>query len=764
MNGLECLWGYLTALLYFSAGDEHGFIRFELDYLYRLCNALPAFTAEQVDSFVASLSPEDRRAFDLGTRLSRASRDALLATLSPQEIEDRGLRFPDEAPWGDDPPLRSEARKAEEELADARSAAFRPSPQVRTILMVLWYAADPLWLDLAVRSITDGVNIAFNGDSGPASASNPDQPPANMVKDDDPEQLKALLDAMMDDIKRGNATDFTAEKLFSFCRLIPCGVVPKRDLFVWRFIKDYSEKASASSVNASSPKIKSAWCTFQSMLARFIDAVGGRASSWDLENAYPILRIRDADRHLTVSFVKGAGFTHRLRGDMGLARSGFAYEIFVGKLLSTCYHVLSFCTSVDSAGVVTCDLPLVPPALQTQVSPEHPPSPRGFGDLSEELMLTDKARAFYATPEMQSLLLSPTAADVTRVSRWCDDFVNCLKDPALARRSDYAVIFWHRLLGFALSVKKFRPSDLAQEFYGVTFDVAQGLVSFDPSKLDKLQSALEDFIADPGRKSRRQWESLHGLMRFFTTVFPHMHHFCDSTASALSKARHTNFKFDRVSKGTPTTSPVDHCLADLRFWITFIKSVPHAVSTHAVTLDQARATATVVAHTDWAGSPNDGSLGFVILSHGLYAHGPMLPAFYEPRPTDAPQASAVGEATAVLSLLYSCPEVVRGRTIHIYTDNAAFVSRFNRSTKKRKDSPALFARIRDIVVLLCSLNARLVLTLIDSDMCLADPLTRNTRSQAGVSQLLTRLGAEQPLRVFSQTPLVLPKTPPSAQA
>ena len=75
--------------------------------------------------------------------------------------------------------------------------------------MVLWYAADPLWLDLAVRSITDGVNIAFNGDSGPASASNPDQPPANMVKDDDPEQLKALLDAMMDDIKRGNATDFT---------------------------------------------------------------------------------------------------------------------------------------------------------------------------------------------------------------------------------------------------------------------------------------------------------------------------------------------------------------------------------------------------------------------------------------------------------------------------------------------------------------------------------------------------------------------------
>jgi hypothetical protein len=111
----------------------------------------------------------------------------------------------------------------------------------------------------------------------------------------------------------------------------------------------------------------------------------------------------------------------------------------------------------------------------------------------------------------------------------------------------------------------------------------------------------------------------------------------------------------------------------------------------------------------------------------------MRPAYYEPLPPGASQASAVGEATAVLSLLCSCPEVVRNRTIRISTDNETLVRRFNRTSKKKRDSPALLARIRDIVMLLCSLNARLVLDLVsiaDSSPSLADPLSRTPRSLA----------------------------------
>lgn len=715
-----------------------------------------SFSEAQIAKFESTLSHDDVQLFRKGVRLSLAARRLLLSTLSSDQQESRGLRFPDEPSHS--PPLSEELRAAEA-AADNKSAAFRPDPNLQSMLMVLWHVADPLWLDLAVRSYADGINIGFNGDSGPNGASK--SLPANMIDMNDPDQLDALLAAMRKDISRGNSTDFSKAPLFDWFRAIPAGVVPKKDEAVYRFIKDYSQKGSASSINAMSAKIPSSWCEWASVVSRLHAARGGLASSWDIANAYPTLPVRRSDRHLTVSFIEGFGFSSRLRGDMGLARAGFMWELLGGKLLSTFYYVMSFFTTVASNGAVSFAVPSI--GLETAScvrtgSPNYLSScSGGFADPTREVLLTDAAAALFKRHGFAERLLLPNGVDLTDISRWCDDFVNFDGDHARAGRNDRAVIALHQLVGIKLAKDKFFPAAASQEFSGCVLSPATGEISFSKSKFSKLHDTLRE-ITEHGnqRRSLRKWQSVFGILTFFSRVFFHLRRatvaICQTVASA-----HWIVREKGSGPKTPLLTPNSNVDLEARAWIRAVDALPAVSSFHFRPASELRAAASFIAHTDWSETPAPGRIAFVVLSHAAYASAVMPVSYYRPVNPDASRVSSpVGEATAVLACIFSNQEKIRDSVALIFSDNKPLVDAFESGAHSK--SLALDRRLLEIAVLLSSLNARLFLEHVPGTHCLADHLTR-ARDQGGVPRLLKATNALWPSRPFSETTLSLPPTP-----
>jgi hypothetical protein len=721
------------------------------------------FSDEQVRRFESGLCDEERDCFWAGTRLpdpdKSSIRQDLLDTLSPQERADRGLYFPDEPPLEDTPP-RTRDRVHAELKADMSSSTFRPPPGLQAILMVLWYVCDPLWLDFTARNIRDGFNLACSAESSSQRAAG--DRPRNMINTDDPNQRELLNKALDKEIKRGNSTAFTSKPLFRNFRLVPCGVVPKKDEEVWRFIKNYSHcLAELLSINEQSPKARPGWCRLEEVVALFAQALLGFASSWDVQNAYPWFKIRSVDRHLTVTHVPGRGYSHRMRGDMGNARTGFIWEISGGRTISTLYFVMSFFTTVDDEGNITFQVPFFPDQFKKQASnvdPSRPPSPRGFGDVSHEHMLTDTARELFASQEYAQRLSRPEAVDLTKTARWVDDWINFCPDFAKGRRNDLALIVWHMLFGFPLAADKFMATGAAREFFGITFNAQEGTMHFSEAKMAKLEKLISEFLDHPNqRRSRQAWARLQGYLCFFARLFPAMRPFTAATGTQLRKAQFVERTTARVGKSTPTTAPDEETLCSLRCWRRFVHLSPRTIVPDLIPDNEAAAQATVIVHTDWSGSPAPGRLGFVVLSHGLYAYGPMLPAYYEPVKPDAKAAaSAVGEATAVIAFLNSCAEIVRDAYIVVFTDSEALYKRYHNG-KPRHGSVALDRRMQDLALTLTSLNARLCIYLVPGTECLADPLTRSPAQD--LPKFTKRLTERMPSIKWSQTQMSLKTTP-----
>jgi hypothetical protein len=697
-----------------------------------------------------------------------AQRKTLLATLTPEQREERALRFPQDSAAKRDAPPPSKARLAAEAAADAKSAEFRPTPNVKAILATLWFIADPLWLDLVVSCLKFGVDIGVD-DVGPDAASPPDHPPRNMFDEADPAQLKEVLASMDKEIRRGNATDFSSEPLFAWQRLIAAGIVPKKDSVVWRFIKDYSEGKSPDSANALAAKILTSWCSFETVFTRFrkTSKPGARASSWDCTSAYPVFKILAFHRHLTTSFISSRGYSHRLRGDMGLARCGFAWEILGGRLLSTLYAALSPFTSVSTAGTVSVDLRSLTNAFRgvPALSARHPPSPAGFGAVSDrEIMITAEARAILAVCAA-SASRAPGAVDLSQVSRWCDDFVSFASSPTLAANNDCAVVFFHKLFGFALAQDKFFPARAHQEFYGVTFNVDSGVVSLSDTKIEKMISVLASF-RQGRRSSLKDLRRLAGLLNFFGCVYPAMRIFSSSALAAVSLASRLSATKRGPSPSTPALVVNAELAGDLTAWARFLATAPRSVSSMLLPADEAARNPDVVAHTDWSGSPEQGVLAGVLLepdarkaSH--YAFGPMPGEFYEPRTEGQAKdvhSSPVGEATAILALLSTFSTVVKGKVLLCYSDNLPLVQRFYNPKKSASHSIALHHRLQDIAFLASTLNTRLVLIHVPSKACVADCLTRDSSIQTRVEKLEAKLASLSLSTKLSRRHLSLPPT------
>jgi hypothetical protein len=674
--------------------------------------------------------------------------------MPPKDREERGLRSPLEPP-SHTPPVPT--NQADHENATAKSDAWRPPPNIEAILITLWHCADPVWLDLTVLTLRHGVNLAFGGDSGPGGATQDGAAPRNMFNPKDKSQFELIKEAIDKDISRGDATAFSAQQPYTFLRLIAAGVVPKKDSDEWRFIHDYSELKSLSSINALSPKIKTQWITWDSVVERFNQGRGGLISTWDCSGAYQLFAIRMCDRHLAVSHIPGLGYTVRTRGDMGNARSGYMFEICGGRLMSTLYAVMSHFTTVDSDGRVQMQLPSFPPDVIAEGRSATPP-PGGWADCtSMEIMLSASAREHLASPSMQRLLTRPDGINLTTVSRWCDDFFNPDSDPARARRNDCAVVHFHCLFGLALSPKKFKPADDGRTFYGVDWNARDGTATLDQSKVERFQEALDRHRA--GKKSSlREWHRVTGLAVFFARVFPMLKCFLPPLTKLTHQGKHVanNPSNAHVSLDTPTLCPTDKAWTSITAFTGFIATDQRTSVMQLLSGDRMARQAAVVAHTDWSATPAPGRIAVVIPSHGLAAHGAMSPIYYraersEPRSI----ASAVGEATAVIGFLFTFNFIIRDRVVVVFSDNEPLVNRFYKSTSA--SSAALDLRLCDIAALLATHNARLLLLFVPGSLCLADHLTR-TPDQAALAESLLEWNISPPP---SPTNLRLPTTPPS---
>lgn len=733
-----------------------------------------------------------REVFDSGGRLHPTrERPEHLATLSAEERENRGLRYPDE-PAADTPTPSESFRKLLKD-ADRKSVEYRPPVNVALMLSILWVFADPVWCDFVSRSLLEGMNLGYNGGRGPK-----DNPPTTSVRNmfRGEEQKKVVVAALQKDIKRGNATAFSNSAPFSHYRIIPSGVVPKPkdpDL-PWRFVRHHSEYDDENSLNALSAHIAMIWCTFASVICAFVAVVGGCAMSWDISNAFPTIPIRSPDHHLVLAYIKGHGFSARLAGDMGNKRCGFMWEIAGGRLLSTLYYILSFYTTVDEHGAVQIDLDGMPASLPGSI-PIFPAPPRpdkgGYCDYSRELMLTDEAVAFFESPAMQQRLRRPNAPDLTVQSRWVDDFWAATADLWLGRRNDFSLLAWHTALGALLATDKFFPSGVKADFYGFVWNVLLGTVSFSQAKLDCLVQLLDQAIVSCSHlQSVQFWRRLLGTLRFFIRVAPSMAPFICSLARLLAKAEAAakQIKQRRQRQASNTSSrrqagprseqvkvsqirvvavhckdePDLSCRAyhDLITFRRWSRVQPKTVAAFTLLPDASVYDASAVAHLDWGGSASpEGVIGCVVASHGFFGSMQVPPQFYEPQShQNITTAAPVGECIALLALLHSFLALFQNKAVLVCTDCKAFFEAFHKGSSK---SFALDVRVREIYIKIAALGTRIHLILIPrSRNSPADALTKSLDPIVQQQQLAAVWQQFYELPLPSRRPLSLPTHQP----
>ena len=104
-------------------------------------------------AFTQALSPEERRTFIDGRRISKATRDSILAQTPPEVARKRGRRFSDEPVACELPPAEAQ-EKAE---AIRNSVELRPGPIVINHLALL--QAEKL---IELEVVCDGLARGFN--------------------------------------------------------------------------------------------------------------------------------------------------------------------------------------------------------------------------------------------------------------------------------------------------------------------------------------------------------------------------------------------------------------------------------------------------------------------------------------------------------------------------------------------------------------------------------------------------------------------------
>ena len=271
--------------------------------------------------------------------------------------------------------------------------------------MDLWDWADVLWLDLAIDVYTHGLNMDFP------------EPLQKFKKYPSPRLSAELADVLtkttISDIEAGHTIGFFPAPPFTQGYCIPTVLVPKSD-GGQRICKNYSKP----NVNEITGKVTIRPQPFKHAVNAFTSAGPGCFFVvWDVEGAYPTLRIQNADQPLTQCWVPGSGYAYRLGGDFGAAVCGYRWELFGGRMLNTLYACMSTRMRwITARGWVAVGPPPRCPVRPTQAKIRR--SPASYTTLGkwddQEIMFSPAGKLLWSQ--------QPIMAPMTGIIRRTDDF------------------------------------------------------------------------------------------------------------------------------------------------------------------------------------------------------------------------------------------------------------------------------------------------------------------------------------------------------
>ena len=292
--------------------------------------------ADFLTQFRSTLPPDFQEAFDRGHALPKEVRDRLLQQMPIAEQRRRGLRFSDEPVTNGPSPAEIQAMSD----ADAENPR-RFGVNAQVVVAVLFHYADPLLLELAADMITNGVNLAFNGER---CSSSPTHPARNWSLDHE-----LLAESLQKDIGTGLAHGFSGTPPFASFTQVPLGTTPKSDGSS-RIFSDYTW----AGVNPETDQVDSDWLKWSKQMSHFASLGPGSCSvAWDVKSAYPSLDIRKVDRPLTCSFVPGYGWAYRRACDFGNHTVSHRWELGGGRVIQGIMDVFASITSVNDIGHFT---------------------------------------------------------------------------------------------------------------------------------------------------------------------------------------------------------------------------------------------------------------------------------------------------------------------------------------------------------------------------------------------------------------------------
>jgi hypothetical protein len=620
--------------------------------------------ASEITSFTLSLPALDAAVFRTGHRLSTKQRDALLGSMSAEQISSRGLRFSDDGVDLIDTPACAASRLARRADSEPATASYL------AILMDGWHTIDPLMMELAVDIFRNGINLAFNGDR---EMPTPDIIPPNMTRPHKPEHA-VLVSAMQADIDAGKADGWFTEPPFPNCRPIPAGMVekdfslPKDDPKAWRIVKNYSH--SARSVNAETDTVISPFQRWSSTVDQFIGA--GRDSfavKFDKESAFPSLSIRIQDRFLTTSFVPKRGWTHRRRGDFGHKTCGFRWEAPIGRLLSSLYHTMSYRLRCKAGSISL----LPPPAFDMTCDPLVPP-PEGFCAWSDvDLMLSPRAIPTYARLDGAHFIQAHGLVDLRRTARWVDDFKRHFSTHEKAFAGGLAYIFLHARYGIGLKPSKFEGPRQSIDFGGIDFHGKGARQGLSTEKALKIISKLSPVLKG-AKLSHKEWESTCGSINFGVRAYPSGRGFVAPFYAAQAAA---------LSAMKASTSPSEHARlvvasADAKraasFWKEALLLAPPSAASFSRSPMADYSDADVIVHTDWAPEQGDNVIGVFVLSHGAWCCAKAPPYFCQLAVGPGGESSSPAlEGLAEALLMATFPHIVDGKNVLMFGDNIPWI-------------------------------------------------------------------------------------------
>lgn len=706
-----------------------------------------------ITRFAAGLpTSTDKRAFLEGRRLQPETRAQLLASLSPDEIAAKGLRYSD-----GQSPFRDDERHRRIRSAPSIVAGSHWQPDHKALLADLWYYADPLLLDHTADAWANGVNLGYEGPFTTQSASNMSHTT---------EELQNLADLWVTEVLEGRARGFFPLPPFINYHTIPAGLVPKQD-GTMRPVDNYSVHG-AQSINANSDKVRPQYPRFEKGIAN-LRAAGrdGLLASWDVEKAYQNHRVRACDQWLTVARFPWRALAHRpdMQAELtetwrqstgnsngqpgyvyayrthcpfGLAVSGYRWDVNGGKVVQTAYIASQHRLYRDRRTGEVMATPHI-----------HFPNANGHDALiasmryeracitrSDDTILHPiGARRLQLLTARRDLDIAckrrTLRANLEHIGRNVDDFIKGFpgKKALQSKFTLDAIVFTHMRLGIRLKTSKFTGLTKAVLFNGFAL-IVPDTIAFPHGKRDKLLGKLARVQHSVVQYS--QLESAIGSCIYLSMMFPQARgvmaplyaclYASNPAAIPGSNTQHTSAH--RRKKAVRKANMSREALSSIRFFKRVLREGPVNTSAAVRSIDQA-SRANAIMHTDWAAqrsSDKQQGWGGVLFSSGKWASSIVPPEFV----ASWGESSPAMEAWAVWAMLRTFSNELRFKAVLVFSDNMPFIQAYDKyNGHHRTKSPGLAIALRAIAFELVRTSSLLFLEYVDTTSNIADPASRD---------------------------------------